>query len=181
MSAPAAKTTERRAGPERHGGTVAADLGALLTELEVAFREVAETALARPDVAVEGHGDEPEQGQQGAYLALVAPAGALQIGIASDEAGCQALAKGLMGMGEADPALSPPEMADAFCEIVNIVAGGFKGRIREKVGSLTMGLPVFFHGPAQPTEHTAVRVARLRAGGVAVALLLVFPRAHAEG
>lgn len=158
-----------------------ADIGALLPDLEAAFQEVAETALGLAGVAVEGHADVPERDQQGAYLALVAPAGALQIGIASDDGGCQALAKGLMGMGEAEPSLAAPEMADAFCEIVNIVAGGFKGRIREKVGTLTMGLPVFFHGPAQPTEHTAVRVARLRAGGVAVALLLVFPRPHAEG
>ncbi len=181
MSLPAQRTNEGRAAAERQGGGVAADLGALLTDLEAAFREVAETALGRSGLVVEGHADEPEPGLQGAYLALVAPTGALQIGIAAGEAGCQALAKGLMGMGEADPPLAAPEMADAFCEIVNIVAGGFKGRIREKVGSLTMGLPVFFHGPAQPTEHTAVRVARLRAGGIAVALLLVFPRPHAEG
>lgn len=158
----------------------ASDFGGLLEDLEAAFQEVAQTALGLTGVAVQGHADEPDRGYQGAYLGLVAVPGALQIGLASDEAGCQALAKGLMGMGEADPPLAAPEMADAFCEIVNIVAGGFKGRVRERVGSLTMGLPVFFHGPAQPTEHTAVRVARVRAGGIDAALLIVFPRAHAE-
>ncbi len=159
--------------------TATADFGGLLDDLEAAFQEVAQTALGLSSVSVLGRSDEPEHGYQGAYLGLVAQPGALQIGIASDEAGCQALAKGLMGMGPTDPPLAAPEMADAFCEIVNIVAGGFKGRVREKVGALTMGLPVFFHGPAQPTEHTAVRVAVLQAGASSVAVMLVYPRTHA--
>jgi hypothetical protein len=161
----------------------AAEFGVLLEDLEGAFQEVAQTALGLSTVAVVARTDAPEHAYQGAgaYLGLVAPSGAFQIGIASDEAGCQALAKGLMGMRPVDPPLAAPEMADAFCEIVDIVAGGFKGRVREKVGSLTMGLPVFFHGAAQPTEHTAVRVARVKAGDVTAALLLVFPRVRADG
>jgi CheY-specific phosphatase CheX len=111
----------------------------------------------------------------------VALQGALQIGIASDEAGCQALSKALMGMPETDPPLAPEELADAFCEIVNIVAGGFKSRARERAGALTMGLPVFFHGPAQATGHTAVRVSLVRVGTIQVALMLVYPRVQGEG
>ncbi len=158
------------------------DLPVLLADLETAFVEVATSALGLSDPVVEARlVKEPPPPYQGAYLGLVSSQGAIQIGIASDEPGCQALAKGLMGMTEVDPALAAPEMADAFCEIVNIVAGGFKARVREKVGSLTMGLPVFFHGPAQPTEHTAVTVTDVRLGEVPVSLLLVYPRGHGRG
>lgn len=157
------------------------DLPALLADLEAAFVEVATSALGLSDPVVEARlVKEPPPPYQGAYLALVSSQGAIQIGIASDEPGCQALAKGLMGMTEADPALAAPEMADAFCEIVNIVAGRFKSLVREKAEAFTMGLPVFFHGPAQPTGHTAVEVSVLRAGALRVALLLVHPRAGAE-
>jgi hypothetical protein len=66
-------------------------------------------------------------------------------------------------------------MADALCEIVNIVAGAFKGRVRDRA-ALQMGLPVFFHGAVQATDHVATSVACVRAGGVPAALVLVHPR-----
>ncbi len=152
------------------------DFAAMLPDLEAAFQEVARTALGLADMEAKEHLDAPYPESQGAYLGLVATQGALQIGLASNEPGCQALAKGLMGMSEADPPLEAAEMADAICEIVNIVAGAFKGRVRERMGNLTMGLPVFFRGPAQPTGHTAVKVARLSTGTITAALLIVFPR-----
>jgi hypothetical protein len=43
-----------------------------------------------------------------------------------------------------------------------------------------MGLPVFFHGPAQPTGHTAVKVALVSVGTARVALMLVYPRSLGE-
>jgi len=159
----------------------APDFGRTLDDLEAAFEEVALTALGVERVVPLERSDAPPPQFQGSYLGLVALQGAIQIGIASDEAGCQALSKGLMAMGEGDPPLPAEELADAFCEIVNIVAGGFKSRVREKAGALTMGLPVFFHGPAQPTGHTAVKVSLVRVGEIKVALLLVFPRTRGEG
>ncbi len=155
-------------------GTV--DFGVLLDDLEAAFQEVAVSALGQGDVRTAERLDVPPPQYQGAYLGLVALQGALQIGIASDEAGCQALSKGLMGMTDADPPLPAGELADAFCEIVNIVAGGFKAKVRDRAGSMQLGLPVFFRGPAQPTDHTAVRVAVVKMGGITAALMLVYPR-----
>jgi hypothetical protein len=152
-----------------------------LGALEAAFGEVARTALGQGGATVAAHAAAPPPGCQGAYLGLLSPQCSVQIGIASDEGGCQALAKGLLGMGAGDAALDPAEMADAFCEIVNIVAGGFKARLRDRVPSMQLGLPVFFRGPVQPTGHTAVEVAEVRLDGFAAALLLVYPRAHAEG
>lgn len=151
-------------------------LAGWIGDLEAAFGDVASSALGLPGVEVTGHGRDVVPTWQGAYLGLVGPAGAVQIGLAADETACQALAKGLMGMSPADAALEPAEMADAVCEIVNIVAGAFKGRVRDRAPSMQMGLPTFFRGGVQPTERTAVSVVQVRAGEVAAALLLVHPR-----
>ncbi len=148
-----------------------------VVDLEAAFADVAQAALGLPAFEVTARGGEVDPRWRGAYLGLVGPSGAVQIGIAADEPGCQALAKGLLGMGAGDPALAADEMADALCEVVNIVAGGFKGRLRDRA-ALQIGLPTFFNGGVQPTEHTAVAVVEVRAGVVPAALLLVHPRAR---
>jgi len=156
----------------------ALDHHALLGSLEDAFAEVARTALGQGEVSPQGHQDAPPPRWQGAYIGLVAGQGSLQLGIAADEGGCQLLARSLMSMADSEPPLSDAELADAVCEIANIVAGGFKSRARDKVGALTLGLPVFFHGPAQATEHTGVLVSLIRLASTTVALLLVHPRAQ---
>lgn len=156
-----------------------AGLGAWLVDLEGAFEEVSTTALGLPGLSITGRHDQPPA-LHGAYLALVGPTGAVQIGLASIPEGCQALAKGLMGMGPADPPLPEREMADAVCEIVNIVAGAFKARVRDRAGPLQMGLPVFIQGAVQATDRVAVRVAEVRLGDVPAVILLVHPRAGAE-
>lgn len=157
-----------------------AGLGAWLADLEGAAEEVATSALALPGMQVGARHEAPPP-LHGAYIGLVGPAGAVQIGIASSPEGCQALAKGLMGMAPADPDLPDAEVADAVCEIINIVAGGFKARVRDRASQLQMGLPVFIKGAVQATERIAVRVAEVRLGDVPGALLLVHPRAGAEG
>lgn len=154
----------------------AAEWASWLPDLEAAFDEVANTALGFGDLAVTGRHDRAPAAYRGAYLALVGPKGAIQIGLASDDAGCQALAKALLGTDPTSPDLPPEELADAFCEIVNIVAGAFKARVRDRSAPLQMGLPTFFNGPAQPTERTAVAVADLRVATYPAALLLVHPR-----
>jgi CheY-specific phosphatase CheX len=159
----------------------ALDFAGTMPDLQAAFEEVARTALGLPEVTVGAPAPTPYPPYQGAYLGLMGVQGALQIGLASTEEGCQALAKRLMGMADGDPPLEPAEMADAVCEIVNIVAGAFKGKVRERMGNLTMGLPVFFRGPAQPTGHTAVKVTLASAGTLTAALIIVFPRTETEG
>lgn len=147
-----------------------------IADLEGAFSDVAPAALGVTGVEVVARGSAAPPTWQGAYLGLVGPAGGFQIGLASDEAGCQLLARALLGMEPGGEALSIGEMADAVCEIVNIVAGAFKARVRERVSPLQMGLPLFFHGAVQETEHTALAVAQIRVGAASAALVLVFPR-----
>lgn len=156
-----------------------AGLGAWLADLEGAFEEVATSALGFAGMSITARHEAPPH-LHGAYLGLVGPTGAVQIGVASSAEGCQALAKGLMGMTPEDAALPENEMADAICEIVNIVAGGFKARLRDRANPLQMGLPVFINGAVQSTERVAVRVADVKFGDVPACLLLVHPRAGAE-
>jgi CheY-specific phosphatase CheX len=156
-----------------------AGLGSWLADLEGAFEECASTAMGFSGMSVTGRHEKPPA-LHGAFLGLVGPAGAVQIGLASSPEGCQALAKGLMGMGPEEPALPENEMADAVCEIINIVAGAFKARVRDRASPLQMGLPVFIQGAIQPTERIAVRVADVRFGEVPAVLLLVHPRQGAE-
>jgi CheY-specific phosphatase CheX len=154
-------------------------LGTWLADLEAAFAEVATSALGFGSAEVVGHRDRAPA-MHAALLGLMGPAGAVQIGVAASPDGCQALARGLMGMGPADAPLPDNEVADAVCEIINIVAGGFKTRLRDRANPLQMGLPVFIHGAVQATDLVAVRVADVQAGPVAAALLLVHPRTTAE-
>jgi CheY-specific phosphatase CheX len=157
----------------------AAGLGGWLADLEGAFQDISASALGFPAMTVVArHAAAPSE--QAALLGLMGPAGAVQIGLAASAAGCQALAKGLMGLGPAEEALPDSEMADALCEIVNIAAGAFKARLRDRASPLQMGLPVFIHGSVKPTDHVAVRVAEVRFGEVVAALLLVHPRTGHE-
>jgi CheY-specific phosphatase CheX len=144
-------------------------------DLEASFEAVARSALGAEAFEVAAR-HERTPALHGAFLGLVGPTGAIQIGLASDEAGCQALARGLLAMTEADGPLPDTDLADAMCEIVNIVAGDFKARLRDRVAGLQLGLPVFIKGSVQATEQTAVRVAEVRIGAVPAAVLLVHPR-----
>ena len=154
-------------------------MAAWLVDLEGSVAEIATSALGLPGLAVTTRHENPPT-LLGAYLGLVGPTGAVQIGLAAQPAGCQALAKGLMGMTPAEPDLSDAEMADAMCEIVNIVAGAFKTRLRDRAHPLQMGLPVFISGAIKSTDHVAVQVAEVAMGEVSAAVLLVPPR-QAEG
>ena len=81
-----------------------------------------------------------------------------------------------MERGGAEP-LTPADIADAVCEIVNMLAGGVQRQLRKRAGiELTLGLPTFFHGPVQPTERLGVAVAEISLGSVPAALLVLHPR-----
>jgi CheY-specific phosphatase CheX len=157
----------------------AGGMASWLADLEGSVEEIATSALGLAGLAVTTRHEKPPH-LHGAYLGLVGPAGGIQIGLAATPEGCQALAKGLMGMAPEDPALSEAETADAMCEIVNIVAGAFKTRLRDRAHPLQMGLPVFIHGAVLSTDHVAVRVAEVALGAIPAAVLLVHPR-QAEG
>jgi hypothetical protein len=145
-----------------------------LGALEAEFAALATGTLGLSNVKVEARLDAPPPAMAGAYLGLLAPWGGVQLALVSDADGCAAIARGLLGT-LAGEALEPPDVADAVCEVVNILAGAVKARVRQH-GPLQMGLPTFFRGPVQPTERLGVWALSVRAGDVPAALVVVHPR-----
>jgi hypothetical protein len=78
----------------------------------------------------------------GAFVALSGGDDKVQVGVMLDQAGGEALARALLGMPEDEAFGSEGDLADAFGEIVNMVAGGVKTRMNEQVPGLQLGLPL---------------------------------------
>lgn len=148
--------------------------GDWLGVLAVEFATLAAGTLGLAPPVVGRLEESAPAGSCGAYLPLIGPACSYQIALVSNVEGCEAVARGLLGAGP-ETALTPAETADAVCEVVNILAGTVKARLRERV-ALQLGLPIFFNGPVQPTERMGVTSRELRAGPLNAALVLVHPR-----
>jgi hypothetical protein len=147
-----------------------------LDALEAELSSLATHALGLPPVRAVMRGTTPPPAMEGAYLGLVSTAGPIQVGLATTSAGCQDLARGLLAMGGSAP-LAPADVADAVCEVVNMLSGGVQRRVRQKFGfEVQLGLPTFFHGPVQPTERLGVAVSEVRVGDFAAAVLVLHPR-----
>ncbi|HUK66235.1 MAG TPA: chemotaxis protein CheX [Anaeromyxobacteraceae bacterium] len=149
-----------------------------LEALQAEFEALARGSLGFASVEHVGRVDEPPSGMEGAYLALLAADGpSCQVGLVSTSEGCRALAEGLLGTAAPDGPLSAPDVADAVCEVVNMLAGGVQRRLRQKSDlTLGLGLPTFFHGPVQTTDRLGVTAAAVRLAGLPAALLVVHPR-----
>lgn len=139
------------------------------------MNEVATTALNLPACQVSPISTRTPRGIEGAYLALVGQEDAIQIGLTSSAEGCQALSKALLAMAADDADLEPPDVADAMCEIVNIIAGGLKARVHGMMSPIKLGLPIFVKGTVQPSGRIVVLVAEVVAGHIPAALVLIEP------
>jgi hypothetical protein len=140
--------------------------------------EVATVALGFEECVKGRENVEIGSGLCGAYLPLSTTTEQIQVGLLADDAGCQALAKALLGMEQAEPDLSVPDMSDSFAEIVNLLAGGLKRRLEGRV-DLKLGLPLFVSGVVRANSHITILATELRLGSVEVVVLLVMPSAAA--
>ncbi len=105
----------------------------------------------------------------GCFVALVGEEGSLQIGLASDSAGCMTLAKALFG---SDEDLPENDVGDALGEIANIVAGGVKKRMSGQV-PLALGLPIVMEGHIRLTDRQQIVQLDVSLGDVPTRLLIV--------
>lgn len=122
------------------------------------------------------HDKAPKSGT-GTYIPLVGARSSLEMGIVSTEQGCRQLAGALLGMDAAESEELPEDdVVDAFCEIINIVAGVVKQRVNEEDPSFNLGLPIFVKGTIHPMEHQGTSVAEVRMGDIAVQLVVVTPQ-----
>ena len=148
-----------------------------LDALAESASELAATALG--GLPFEALGDTADfGGGHGAYLGLVAQDEPIQVGILVEGVGCQLLSKSLLGMEPGDEDLSPPDVSDAMCEIINMIAGGLKRRVSERM-TVTMGLPIFVSGHPLPNQQQTVVARSLKLGDVSACVLLLTQRANA--
>ena len=117
-------------------------------------------------------------GGHGAYLGLVAQDEPIQVGILVDEVGCQLLSKCLLGMEPGDDDLPAADVSDAMCEVINIIAGGLKRRVSERM-PVTLGLPLFVAGHPLPNQQQTVVARSLKLGDVSACVLLLTQKQNA--
>ncbi len=151
--------------------------------MDAAIEATLELAVAALGLDGQSQGPNPDfrNGQRpGAYIGLMAPGDSVQIGLVADPAGLQALAKAMLGMEPEDEDLPSADIADAIGELANIFAGGIKARMLPKLGSLTLGLPIFINGYIEPTEKLMIHATDLQLGPVTASLLVVREREAAR-
>lgn len=108
----------------------------------------------------------------GAFVALSGGDDKVQVGVMLDQAGGEALARALLGMPEDEAFGSEGDLADAFGEIVNMVAGGVKIRMNEQVPGIQLGLPLCVKSLIPPA-HAIQSSRRLTIGGTPVAVIVL--------
>jgi len=145
---------------------------------EEAVLEVATIALSTSDCKLGSHDGGATQAL-GAYLALLGHDTSLQVGLLSDASGCQLLSKMLLGMAPEEENLSDSDIADAMCELINVIAGGIKRRVSDRL-QINLGLPLFVAGVPRPGHHSHVVLTQVRIADAFAAVLLMSPRTQQE-
>ena len=116
----------------------------------------------------------------GTMLPLVTSNMTMYVCLFTTPAGCEALAKGLLGMEDGDEEeIAGEEVRDAFGEIVNILAGLMQTKLGDIYSGIELALPCFLEGKVvhEPTDKAAV--AEIDIGGLE-AELLVFGNSKAD-
>lgn len=113
-------------------------------------------------------------------VALVGEGLNLQVGIATNQADSQAMARALLGLDDEQEDLPEQDLADALGEVANILAGGVKRRMADGAPAIQLGLPIVLRGHIEATGSTRAHVTEMRWGQIGGKLLVIRPAA-AEG
>jgi hypothetical protein len=108
----------------------------------------------------------------GAFVALSGGDDKVQVGLMLELAGAEALARALLGMAEDEAFGSEGDLADAFGEIVNMLAGGVKTRMNEQIPGIQLGLPLCVKSLIPPA-HAIQSSRRLTIGSVQAAIIVL--------
>ena len=147
----------------------------LLEIVEDATQETAETALCFETAERIHMSDSMHPDWHGAFISLSGDQLQLQIGIASDEKGCQDLAGALMMLEPDDDPLPEDDVADAFGEVANLLLGFTKTRIIDEGldDNLTMGTPLHLIGRLRPSKGQTILTSDYQLGDTVVQLTVV--------
>lgn len=108
----------------------------------------------------------------GAIISLANNSLEATLGVFSEPAGCQRLARSFLGLEDTAP-VPEGEIADVLGEIANILAGSVKARIAGRVAGLKIGMPCFIQGGIhfpEPYEFSGMRACW---GEIAVSWFLI--------
>ncbi len=130
---------------------------------------------AKPDErragAARGSKPRPDDSRPGAYIALVGDSTSMHLGISSTPQGCRVLARSLLGMRK-DGELTDKDAMDGVAEVINIVAGKVKSKMKGRDGALLLGIPISVPGPIQVTGNMERVSADVKIGPVPCQLLV---------
>jgi len=152
------------------------DLETWVSSLMSSMEEVATTALESTwdDCASE---QVDGRDQVGAHISVIGAEKVL-VGVASSTAGVQRLSKNLLCMDSTEADLSMEDLADAFGEIANMVAGVLKTKLITRDPSLMIGLPACVEGQFREMSSTETRSVHCLVAGVPVALIVMRRATH---
>jgi hypothetical protein len=138
--------------------------------------EIAMYSLAMPSAyvgeAIEGP---DEDGLVGAHIPLLGGSEPLELALVGSTAACRALAAAMWQIGD-DATPSQSETADAIGEIVNMLAGSVKRRMKTAGVDLELGLPIFTLGKIVPSAQQTILTMPVRFGEVDVFAQVIGPR-----
>ena len=146
----------------------------------IAVEETAEMALACRATRVAGSCAELDGACCGSHIAMFSNAGSLQVSLISTPQGCATLGRELLGMATDEGELEGADLADAFGEIANLVAGNIKLQLNDKVSGLSLGLPVFISGQIRRQRGGQVQSTRLDIGSVPARVEVASPTTCAK-
>ncbi len=143
-----------------------------LDALTDAIEELASLNLGM-DVAEAVRREEPSTDSRStASIDLRCPTGSWRISIASDTDGCQTLARTLLGLEPEEEDLPDADVADAFGEVLNILAGGLKKRLSGAEGDIFLGLPEVRIGEPMNAEYEGRVLASTAIGPIRTDLMI---------
>ncbi|MEW6516022.1 MAG: chemotaxis protein CheX [candidate division FCPU426 bacterium] len=141
---------------------------------ERAAEELASTILGIEDFQITGHALEPPESLVGGYINLNNDLIRLKLGVLTDPEGCLEVTRLFLGM----ETISLEEQADAWGEIVNILAGTMKRNLDGHSAPIQMGLPsVAKDLPTLPAPDE-IAATNLTLGKAKVTLMLVKHQNH---
>lgn len=135
----------------------------------IGLLEITPTALSLPAQVHSWGGSEHVSGV-GSIIPMLSDHSNVDLVFISTTNGCAMLARALVGM-EAEEDIAPEDVADAMCELANIVAGVVKRQLYRTEPGLTLGLPVAFEGRLLCIDGYAV--ARVSVGATEVEVLAI--------
>lgn len=114
-------------------------------------------------------------GLAGALIPIVSDLEPVQIGLFSSAAGCEALARALLGSAPGDP-VTRADVVDAIGEIVNMLSGNIKARVARYANHAALGLPTFVHGPIETQSQQVVEGLRVTIGAADAYIVVLHSR-----